>query len=86
MSSVQYDEMSYEWVLGFFDPRSDRGKSIQAHAEHGIGYIIQNPDRLKTDKIIAAFKFPSNQPLPAYLQKASPIQVERLEKRSKRGA
>lgn len=83
--SVQYDEMTYVWVIGFFDPRSDRGKSIQNHAEAGVGYIIQNKDRLKTDKIIAAFKYPANRPIPPHLQAASPIQVERLEARSKRG-
>lgn len=83
--SIQYEGMPYTWVIGFFDPRSDRGKSIQAHAERGIGYIIQNPDRMKTDKIIAAFKFPGNQPIPRHLQKATPQQVERLEKRSKNG-
>lgn len=81
--SVLNESMEYVWVVGFFDPRTEIGKSIQAHNSQGIGYVIQNPQRLKTDKIIAAFKYPADRPLPPHLQRATPQQVERLEARNK---
>jgi hypothetical protein len=77
--------MGYQWVIAAYDPRSDRGKSVQAHADSGLGYVVQNPDRMKGDRIIAAFKFPANQPIPRHLTLANPMQVERLEKRMSRG-
>lgn len=77
--------MEYRWVIGYFDSRSDKGKAIQGLSEHGVGYIIQNPDRLKGDRIIAAFKYPAHVSLPQYLQLATPQQVERLEARSRHG-
>lgn len=75
----------YIWVLGAWDPRSDRGKAIQGLADHGVGYIIQNPDRMKSDRIIAAFKYPAGQEIPRHLNPATPQQTERLEQRSQHG-
>ena len=30
----------YIWVIAAYAPNTDRGKSVLAHAEHGIGYVL----------------------------------------------
>lgn len=69
----------YKWVIAVYTPFSDRGKSVLAHAEIGIGYILQNKNRLKGDNVIVAFKYPAHKLLPDTLTYATPEQVYRLE-------
>lgn len=73
--------MNYVWVIATYPPYSDRGKSVLSHAEAGLGYILQNKTRNKTDNIIVAFKYPAYRAenLPSSLVLANETQSDRLE-------
>jgi hypothetical protein len=71
----------YHWVVSAYAPNSDRGKSVLAHAEIGLGYVLQNRNRSKNDNIIVAFKYPAHQALKNNLQYATPEQTYVLEER-----
>lgn len=73
--------MEYVWVIATYPPYSEHGKSVLAHAEAGLGYVLQNKNRNKTDNVIVAFKYPEFKAdnLPSSLTLANETQSERLE-------
>ena len=84
MSSV-YQSVPYRWVIKSYPHNSDRGKSVLAHAEHGVGYVLYNKQRTKSDPIIVAFRHPKHHPIPDGAAEANLYQEEALEKRFNRG-
>lgn len=55
------------WVVANY--AGERAKSVMAHAEHGIGYLILESGGAKSNpSILAAFRFAGPWPLPPQLQ------------------
>lgn len=73
--------LEYRWVIAQYDPRSDRGKSVLAHADIGLGYVLQNKSRSKGDNVIVAFKYPAHKTIPSHLTAANESQSYALEQR-----
>ncbi len=72
--------MIYTWVIGSYDPKTERGKNVVTHADAGIGYFTLNKDRLKGQSIIVGFKWASHtEPVPHHLTLATPVQIDKLE-------
>lgn len=74
--------MQYEWVIGLTNERDDRGKSILAHANLGLGYVVLNPQREKGELVKYAFKRPLVGPTPHHLVLATAMQADRLERKA----
>lgn len=72
--------MQCEWVIGRY--KGDRAKSIKAHAEAGIGYIIV--DVFGTggaQEVVAVFRRACDSPLPDHLQLVrDPYKIQKYEK------
>jgi hypothetical protein len=71
--------MEVEWVLTQYTPGSDNAKSALSLAKRG-SYIIINKDRTPADNLVVAFTRPSSLPLSPGMVKASPEQIEKLDK------
>lgn len=68
-----------DWVIGVFT--GDRAKSVKEHADAGIGYFIQMEEgRGMSHTVHAAFRRVADTPIPEHLNRATPAQVEKLEK------
>lgn len=69
-----------EWVLGQFT--GDYAKSVLAHAAASISYKIVQQGKDRQVWVIAAFRRPTNTPLPPHLTRVTdPIKIARLEGR-----
>lgn len=71
--------MEYQWVIGAFT--GDRGKSVKAHADAGLGYFIQQESGAGQGYTVhAAFRRANDSSLPDHLGICNPYQVDKLEK------
>lgn len=71
--------MNYQWAVGRISTKIPQGKSIEEHANRGIGYYVL--DRSGSD-ITYGFKFPMTRSLPVHLRLASMSEQETLERRA----
>lgn len=76
------DTVEFEWVIGRYAPDNKTGQYALSLAEAGQSYHQMNRDRKKTDDIILAFKraVDYSKPFPEHLAKASPFQIEKLDR------
>ena len=75
MSSVEF-----EWVVGKFS--GAQAKSVHAHADAGIGYIVlDHGGRGDGTSVLAAFRRPSDSVIPPYLTEVrDPFKIAEYEK------
>lgn len=74
---------SARWFIGVY--HGDRAKSIKAHSEAGIGYIVLNEDgQGQKYAVRAAFRLPNGIPQPQEGRFATPEESSKLEQRQRR--
>jgi hypothetical protein len=76
-------ETQAQWVFARYRYNDPKAKNVLDHLSAGIGYILMNPERSRTDDIKVAFRWANtkNEPMPLHLVKASPTQCDTLNKR-----
>lgn len=75
------DAMQSQWVTGRFS--GDRAKSVLAHADEGIGYIILDStnSRGASLEVVAAFRRSDNDAVPEHLERVTdPLKIRKYEK------
>ncbi len=74
------EPISAIWVVGSFD--GEAAKSVQAHADAGIGYIIlDSAGRGQSSTVVAAFRRAEDSPLPPHLEEVrDPAKIDKYEK------
>lgn len=76
--------MQTEWVVGRY--KGDRAKSVLAHANEGIGYIILDTTQTRgaSLEVVAAFRRPKDSPRPEHLELVvDPYKIAKYEKQIK---
>lgn len=68
-----------KWVIGTF--KGDRATSVKEHAGAGLGYLIRREEGRGTNYTVeAAFKFPTDRPIPEHLEEVKDIfRVKKLD-------
>lgn len=69
------------WVVARYSWGSPQGKTALALGGEGVGYVLMNPQRSKTEDVIVAFRRPNIGALPPHLSYATSQQATMLEKK-----